>query len=118
MTWALGFTSVTLIGLAVLSGGLLLMLALAGSSMKVFAPGAEIATTDSSTFRSAFTLAAGVALVMAAGVARLTECTAARQWPPVLQGLAAAAVAAVLSVLVLLLRLGIDPVGFLTALVS
>ena len=118
MTWALGFTSVTLIGLAVLSGGLLLMLALAGSSMKVFAPGAEIATIDSSTFRSAFTLAAGVALVTAAGVARLTECTAARQWPPVLQGLASAAVAAVLSVLVLLLRLGIDPVDFLTALVS
>jgi len=51
-------------------------------------------------------------------VARLTECPAARRWPPVLQGLAAAAVAALLSLVILLPRLGIDPVGFLTALVT
>ena len=116
MIWALGFTGVTLIGLAVLSVGLFLMLALIEGSMRVFAPESEIASTDSGTFGWAFALAAGVALVTTAGVALLTECTAARRWPPVLQGLAAAAVAALLSLVVLLLRLGIDPVGFLTAL--
>lgn len=118
MTWALGFTGVTLIGLAVLSVGLFLMLALVKGSMRVFAPESEIASSDSGTFGWAFALAAGVALVTTAGVALLTECTAARRWPPVLQGLAAAAVAALLSIVVLLLRLGIDPVGFLTALVT
>jgi hypothetical protein len=118
MTWALGFTGVTLIGLALLSVGLFLMLALVEGSMRVFAPESEIASTDSGTFGWAFALAAGVALVTTLGVARLTECTAARRWPPVLQGLAAAAVAALLSLVILLPRLGIDPVGFLTALVT
>lgn len=116
LTWALGFTGVTLIGLAVLSIGLLLMLALVGGFIRAIAPEAEIAAIGSGMFGWAFALAAGVALVTAAGVARLAEFTAARRWPPVLQGLAAAAVAAVLSLLVMLLRLGIDPVGFLTAL--
>ncbi|MDQ1482937.1 MAG: hypothetical protein QOF35_1013 [Actinomycetota bacterium] len=118
MTWALGFTGVTLIGLAVLSAGLFLMLALVGGSLKIFAPDIETTSADSGTFGGALALAAGVALVTAAGVARLTECTVARRWPPVLQGLAAAAVAALLSLVVLLLRLGIDPVGFLTLLVT
>ena len=107
-----------MIGLAALSVGLLLMLALAEGSVRVFAPESEIASTDSGTFGWAFALAAGVALVTTAGLARLTERTAARRWPPVLQGLAAAALAALLSLVVLLLRLGIDPVGFLTALVT
>lgn len=107
-----------MIGLAVLSVGLLLTLTLVEGSMKVFVPESEIASTDSGTFRWAFALAAGVALVTTAGVALLTECTAARRWPPALQGLAAAAVSALLSLVVLLLRLGIDPVDFLTALVT
>ena len=107
-----------MVGFAVLSVGLFLMLALVGGSVRVFAPETEIASTDSGAFGWAFALAAGVALVTTAGVARLTECTAARRWPPVLQGLAAAAAAALLSLVVLLLRLGIDPVGFLTALVT
>jgi hypothetical protein len=118
MTWALGFAGVTLVGLAVLSVGLLLMRALVGGSIRVFAPETEIASTDAGTFGWAFVLAAGVALVTTVGVARLTELTAARRWPPVLQGLAAAAVAALLSLVVLLLRLDIDPVSFLTALVN
>jgi hypothetical protein len=118
MTWALGFAGVTLIGLAVLSVGLFLMLALVEGSMRVFASEAEISSPDSGMFVWAFALAAGVALVTTAGVALLAECTAARWWPPVLQGLGAAAVAALLSLMVLLLRLGIDPVGFLTALVT
>lgn len=117
MTWALGLTGVTLIGLAVLSAGLFVMLALVVGSMRVFAPEAEISSPDSGTFVWAFALAAGVALVTTAGVARLAECTAARRWPPVLQGLAAAVVAALLSLVALLLRLGLDPVGFLSALV-
>lgn len=57
MTWALGFTGVTLIGLAVLSVGLLLMLALEEGSLRVFAPEPEIASTDSDTFGWAFALA-------------------------------------------------------------
>ncbi|TFC05290.1 hypothetical protein [Cryobacterium mannosilyticum] len=124
MIWALGFTGVTLIGLAVLSVGLFVMLALTDASMKifatvaggmrVFAPEAEIASIESGTFGWAFALASGVAWVTAAGVARLIGHTTARRWPPVLQGLAAAAVATLLSLVVLLLRLGIDPVGFLT----
>ena len=118
MAWALGFTGVTLIGLALLSVGLFLMLALVEGSVRVFAPESEIASTDSGTFGWAFVLAAGVALVTTVGVARLTELTAARRWPPVLQWLAAAAVAAVLSLVVLLLRLDIDPVGFFTALMN
>ena len=117
MTWALGFAGVTLIGLAVLSVALFLMLALVHGSLSVFASEAEIPSLDSGTFGWAFALAAGVALVTTAGAALLVERTAARRWPPVLQGLAAAVVAALLSVVVLLLRLGIDPVGFLADLV-
>ena len=117
MTWALGFAGVTLIGLAGLSVGLFLMLVLAYGSLSVFAVEVEASPPDSGTFGWAFALAAGVALVTTAGMARLAECTAARRWPPVLQGLAAAVVAALLSLVVLLLRLGIDPFGFLSDLV-
>ncbi|PVU82758.1 hypothetical protein DDP54_06735 [Cellulomonas sp. WB94] len=113
MMWALGFTAVTVVGLAALSVGLLVMQALVGGSVQVLAPESGIASTDAGTFGWAFALAAGVALVTTAGAARLTESTPARRWPPVLQGLAAAAVAALLSLVVLLLRLGIDPVAFL-----
>ncbi|NMM24162.1 MAG: hypothetical protein HHJ11_11800 [Phycicoccus sp.] len=63
MTWALGLTGVTLIGLAALSVGLLLMLALAEGSVRVVSPESEIASTDSGTFVWAFALAAVVALV-------------------------------------------------------
>jgi len=115
MTWALGFAGVTLIGLAALSVGLFLMLVLVHGSLSVFASEVETSSPDSGTFGRAFALAAGVALVTTAGAARLAECTAARRWPPVLQGLAAAVVAALLSLVVLLLRLDIDPVGFLAA---
>ena len=55
-------------------------------SVRAFAPESEIASSDSGAFGWAFALAAGVALVTTAGVARLAECTAARRWPPVLQG--------------------------------
>jgi hypothetical protein len=106
MTWGLGFTGVTVGGLAVLSVGLFAMEALIHGSIKVWAPEAEIASPDSGTFGWAFALAVGVALVTTIGVARLTECTPVRRWPPVLQGLAAAAVAALLSLAVLLLWLG------------
>lgn len=61
MTWALGFTGVTLIGLVVLSAGLFVMLALVVGSMRVFAPEAEISSPDSGTFVWAFALAAGSA---------------------------------------------------------
>ena len=118
MMWALGFTGVTFIGLAVLSVALFLTLTLVEGSMRVLAPQSEIASADPGSFRWAFALAAGVALVTTAAVAMLTGFTAARRWPPALQGLAAAAVAALLSLMVMLLRLGIDPVGFLTALVT
>jgi len=68
-------------------------------------------------FGWAFAVAAGVALVTTAGVALLAERAAARRWPPVLQGLSAAVVGALLSLVVLPLRLGMDPVGFLADLV-
>ena len=118
MMWALGFTGVTVIGLAVLSVALFLTLTLVKGFMQVLASQSEIASADPGSFGWAFALAAGVALVTTAGLVLLTGYTAARRWPPALQGLAAAAVAALLSLVVLLLRLGIDPVGFLTALVT
>jgi len=114
LTWALGFTGVTVVGLAALSVGLLLMRALADGAMRVVAPEARIASLGSGAFGWAFALAAGVALVTAAVVARLAERTAARRWPPVLQGLVAATVAAALALVVLLVRLGIDPIALLT----
>lgn len=58
---------------------------------KVFSPESMITTPDADTFGWAFVLAAGVAIVMTTGVSRLNEGTAARRWPPVLQGLIAAA---------------------------
>ena len=118
MMWALGFTGVTVTGLAVLSVALFLTLTLVEGFMKVLPSQSKIAGADPGSLGWAFDLAAGVALVTTAGVAMLTGCTAARRWPPALQGLAAAAVAALLSLVVLLLRLGLDPVRFLTALVT
>jgi len=115
MVWALGFAGVIVIGLAVLSVGLFMMDGLAYGFTTVLSPETELAPPDAAMYGQAFVLAAGLAVVATAGVARLGEGTAARRWPPVLQGLVAAAVAASASLSVLLLRLGIDPVDFLTA---
>lgn len=115
MTWALGLTGITLLVLVVLSVGLFLMLALAYGSATALVPAAGIASPDARRFRWAFLLASAVAVVGAAVVARLADATPSRRWPPVLQGLIAAGVAAFASVVVLLLGLGIDPVDFLAA---
>lgn len=119
MAWALAFAGITVLGLAVLGVGLFMMHGLVYGFSTVLTPAispTEIAPPDEDMYGWAFILAAGVAVVLTAGVARLGERTAARLWSPVLQGLVAAAMAAVPSLVVLLLLLGIDPVDFLSGL--
>ena len=113
MAWAVGFTAVTVIGLAGVSAGILLLQGLLFGVAEVFFPASAGPPTSGDTVRRAFVLAAGCAVVVTAGVARLNEATVVRRWPPVLQGLLAATVGAPVSLVVLLLGLGIDPVDAL-----
>ena len=113
MAWAVGFTAVTVVGLAGVSAGILLLQGLLFGVAEVFFPASAGPPTGGDTVRRAFVLAAGCAVVVTAGVARLNEATVVRRWPPVLQGLLAAAVGAPVSLVVLLLGLGIDPVDAL-----
>jgi hypothetical protein len=75
-----------------------------------------IAAPDAARYRQGFTLAVIVNLVSAPVLARLVCHTPGRTWLPVLQGLAAAGLAAVAAGCALLLSLGIDPVNFVSAL--
>ena len=113
MAWAVGFTAVTVIGLAVVSVGILLVLGLLSGVAEVISPASAGPPTGVDTVRWAFVLAAGAAVVVTVGVARLNEATVVRRWPPVLQGVLAAAVGAPVSLVLLLLLLGIDPVDAL-----
>ena len=115
MWWALGFAAVTTVGLALLGWGLLIMHTLIYGTAAVIGPGTIPAPADA-RYRLGFTVAVIVNLASALVLARLAWHTPGRTWPPVLQGLAAAGLAAVVAGCAFLLAVGINPVDFVVAL--
>jgi hypothetical protein len=113
--WALGFAAVTTAGLALLGWGLLVMHALIYGIAAAIGPG-TIAAPDYARYRLGFTVAVIVNLVSALVLARLAWRTPGRTWPPVLQGLVAAGLAAVAAGCAFLIAVGINPVDFVLAL--
>lgn len=113
--WALVFGVLTSLALAALAVVLLLMNAMAYGVALVFAPDV-LASPDESRYLLA--LVFGVVLSMAGSpaLAWLGFGSSSRSWPPMVQGLAAAVLAAVVAVCALLLTLGISPIDFLAAL--
>ena len=116
MWWALAFAAVTTAGLALLGWALLIMHALSYGATALIGPGTIAAAPDAARYRQGFTVAVIVNLVSAPVLAWLVCHTPGRTWLPVLQGLAAAGLAAVAAGCALLLSLGIDPVDFVSAL--
>ena len=115
MWWALTLAAVTTAGLGLLAWGLLLMHAFIYGAAAVV--GVELITApDGTRYRLGFTIAVIVNLASAPVLARLACHTPARNWPAVLQGLAAALLAAIAAGCALLVTVGINPVDFVTAL--
>ncbi len=112
--WALAFAAVTTVGLALLAWGLLILHALVYGSAAVIQL-EPITPPDDALYLVAFTVAVMVNLASAAALAWIAWHTPVRAWPPALQGLAAAVLAAVAGVCALLLTLGINPVDFVLA---
>lgn len=111
--WALVFAAVTTVGLGLLAWGLLVMHALTYGTATVIGPEA-ITAPDGARYRLGILVALAVNLATAAGLAGLVGHTPGRSWPPALQGLAAALVAAVAAGCALLVVVGINPVDFAT----
>ncbi|MFP5335884.1 MAG: hypothetical protein ACLGIV_11285 [Actinomycetes bacterium] len=114
--WALAFGSLTTVGLAVLAAALLVEHTLVYGAATVIRPETRVAAPDGGRYGLAFAVGAVVNLGMASALGWTAPRTAIRTWPPVVQGLGAALVAAVAAGCVLLLTLGIDPVGFVLSL--
>jgi hypothetical protein len=112
--WALAFAAVTTGGLALLVWALLILHAFAygGAAVIQLEP---IDPPDTARYLLAFTVAVTVNLASAAALGDLAGHTPGRTWPPALQGLAAAVLAAVAAGCALLLTLGINPVDFVLA---
>lgn len=114
--WAVALSVVTSIGLAALTFVLLLEHALGYGFAAALFPDTAPVPPDGSRYGLALALGATTNLVLAAGTAGLAHRTPARAWPRALQALAAAVIAGVVAACVLLLTLGIDPVGFVLSL--
>ena len=114
--WSLVFGALTTAGLAVLTCGLLVLHALSYGVVAVIAPEAGVAAPDGGRHVFAFAVGVVVQLATASASTWLAPRTPLRAWPPVVQGLATALVAATVASCALLLTLGISPVGFLLAL--
>lgn len=114
MWWALVFAVVTTAGLGLLAWGLLVMHALTYGAAAVIGP-ETITAPGGARYRLGFTVGVAVNFATAAGLARLACHTPGRTWPPALQGLAAALLAAVAASCALLVTIGINPVDFVTA---
>jgi hypothetical protein len=108
------FAAVATVALGLLAGGLLVMHALIFGTAAVLGP-ETITAPGGARYRLGFTVALAVNLATAAGLAGLAGHTPARTWPPALQGLAAALLAAVAAGCALLVTIGINPVDFATA---
>jgi hypothetical protein len=89
--------------------------ALAYGIAAVFAPDA-LAAPDGGRYLLALVFGVVVCMAGAPAMAWVGFGRASRTWPALVQGLAAAVVAAVASVCTLLLMLGINPVDFVAAL--
>ncbi len=76
----------------------------------------SITAPDVARYRVGFTVAVIVNLVSAPALARLACHTPGRTWPPILQGLAAALIAAIAAGSALLVTVGINPLDFMGAL--
>lgn len=112
--WALAFAAGTTLVLGLLVWGLLVMHALVYGTAAVIGP-ETITAPAGGRYRLGFTVALAVNLVTAAGLAGLVGRTPGRSWPPALQGLAAALLAAVAAGCALLITVGINPVDLATA---
>ena len=116
--WAAVFSALLaacLVGLAMV---LFLMDALATGVATVLSPDSEMNGPAASVYVEAAVLATVVVLLLGQGLVRLVARTGAATWPPALRGIGAAVVAALIGGAAMLLRLGIDPVDFLAALVQ
>lgn len=111
MWWALGFSVLTVGGLGALSWALVVTHAMVYGFGSVFAEGA-IDAVDLDRYRLAFFFGVVVTLVGAAALAWMSTRTATSSWHPLVQGLVAALLAAMLGASALLISLGIDPISF------
>jgi hypothetical protein len=113
--WALGFSALTTTCLAVLTAALVLMHGM-GYVASAMLPGTEIKPPGEPRYGLALGLAVVINLAAAAALARLGARTPAGGWPPVVQGLTAAGLAATAAASALLLTVGISPLGFVASL--
>ena len=112
--WAAGFAALTSAGLAALAWGLLVMDALVAMGLALVVADGDVGLGGG--YGRALALGIAVNLLLAATVALSLRRTPARTWPPWVQGLASAGVAALVSGAVLLLLVGISPIAFVSAL--
>ncbi|HEX6249284.1 MAG TPA: hypothetical protein VFZ64_15560 [Nocardioidaceae bacterium] len=113
--WALGLGVVSSVGLAALTAWVFVVDAIGYGAATLFAMDA-VEAPDGDRYRLAFAVGMLVTLASAATLAWLGQQTPGRTWPPAVQGLVAALCAAVAGSCVLLLTLGISPIGFVAAL--
>jgi hypothetical protein len=109
--WALAFSAATTAGLGILAWWILITHALSFGVAGVISPGA-MAAPDGGRYSLAFVVGVVVNFSSAVWLAWLAFHTHARTWPPAVQGLGAAILAAVGAACALLLALGIHPVDF------
>jgi len=114
--WAVGLSVVTSAGLGALTLGLLLMHALGYGFAAALFPDIGGLPPDGSQYGLALAVGVTVNVGLATAMVGLAHRTPARGWPPALQSSVAAVVAGVVAASVLLLTLGIDPVGFVLSL--
>lgn len=113
--WAVGFTLIVLLALAVLSFGLYFIHAIAYGGDAVLSAEPTVGPPNPNTYEAAFIVSALVAIAISLLLVLLARSTPVAAWSPILQGLAAAIVAGVPAYVALTLMLGINPLDLLLA---